>query len=166
MTERELSNLDLWMWEYPDNRKNYPGIHLTGRPAACDALKEWLVRLRDTPGGGTRTIPLLALKPEDIAKISGTLRYRGFSKLELTVTPERDDLQQMSIRQEGERVILEITSMGIGELLRGIQDVRTGTGDYSIRPQADRAVGHKLGRLDRESLCLWFWPCIGHLAVT
>ncbi len=50
MTERAFANLDLWMWEYPDNPRNYPGVHLTGRTAACDTLAEWLIRMQETPG--------------------------------------------------------------------------------------------------------------------
>lgn len=71
MTEPALSNLDLWMWEYPENRQNYTGIHLTGREAACEALTEWLVRLRNIPTGGRRTIPLRPLCIDDVALISG-----------------------------------------------------------------------------------------------
>ena len=166
MTERTLSNLDLWIWEYPDNRKYYPGIHLTGRPAACDAVEEWLVRLLVTPGGGRKSIPLRPLRSADVGRISGKLPYRGFSKLQLAVIPERDELQQMSIRTEGELAIVEVTPARIDDLIQGIRDVRAGTGDYAIRPHLDQANGHESGQIDRESLCLWFWPCFGHLEVT
>ena len=165
MTERAFGNLDLWMWEYTDNPRNYPGVHLTGRTAACDTLAEWLIRMQETPGGVRRTIPLRPLQSADVAKISGRLPYRWFTKLELAVMPERDDLKQMSIRSEGERVIVEVTPARIGDLLQGIRDVRAGTGDYAIRPKGGRALAERLGQLDRESLWLWFWPCFGHLAV-
>ena len=76
MTERAFGNLDLWMWEYTDNPRNYPGVHLTGRTAACDTLAEWLIRMQETPGGVRRTIPLRPLQSADVAKISGRLPYR------------------------------------------------------------------------------------------
>lgn len=165
MTERELLNLDLWMWEYPNNRENYPGLHLAGRPATCDVLSEWLVRLRETPGGRRRSIPLRPLQRADAAYISGNLPYRSFSKLHLSVTPACDELQQMSIRSDGELVIVQVTPTRIDDLIRGLRDVRAGIGDYAIRPDIDKAIGNPCGQLDRESLCLWFWPCFGHLGV-
>ncbi len=164
MIERALTNLDLWMWEYPDNPRNYPGVHLTGRTATCDTLAEWLIRMQETPGEVRRTIPLRPLQRADVAKISGRLPNRWFTKLELAVLPERDDLKQMSIRSEGERVIVEVTPARIGDLIQGIRDVRAGTGDYAIKPLGDRAAGEQLGQIDRGSLCLWFWPCFGNIA--
>ena len=164
MVEPTLAHLDIWLWEYPHNRRNYPGVHFTARSAACDVIAELLTRLRDTPGGGRRSIPLRPLKRADAAKISGNKLYHSFDQLQLAVVPLRDELQQMSVRAEDQRVVIEITTARLDDLLQGLRDVQAGTGDYSIAPREDSKHGLTVGTLDRESQPLWFWPCFGHLA--
>lgn len=75
------------------------------------------------------------------------------------------ELTQMPIRSDGERTIAEVTRARVEDLLKGMQDIRAGTGDYAIRPREDLSAREPLGRLDRESLCRWFWPCFGHLGI-
>ena len=35
--EKSLLNIEAWCWRYLDNTSDYPGLHFTAKPAACDA---------------------------------------------------------------------------------------------------------------------------------
>ena len=163
MVEPALTPLDIWLWEYPAHQRNCPCVHLTARPAAYDAVVGLLTRMRETPGGGRCSIPLRPLKRADVAKISGNYPYHSLSQLQLAVVPTRGELQQMSVRTEDQRVVIEITISRLDDLFQGLRDIQAGTGDYSIAPRDDPKHGLSLGTLDRESQPLWFWPCFGHL---
>ena len=156
--EKYLQNIEVWCWHYNENTRNYPGLHFTAKPAACDALVTCLRQLRREGDGARRTVPLQHLKPEDEAKVSGGQEYECFSRLRITLHSESDTLRQMSFRAEGGMVHLDFTERWLSEFERGLSDVKSGTGDYSIEPQ-----GQMLGELDKASECLWFWPCFGHL---
>jgi hypothetical protein len=163
--EKYLENIEAWCWRYNENTRNYPGLHFTAKPAACDALVGCLRQLRREGDGARRTLPLRHLKPEDEAKVSGGQEYKCFSRLRITLHGESDVLRQMSFRAEGSMVHLDFTERCLSEFDRGLSDVKAGTGDYSIEPQEDHRGGQRLGELDKASECLWFWPCFGHLQV-
>lgn len=163
--EKYLQNIQAWCWRYKENARNYPGLHFTAKPAACDALVTCLRQLCREGDGARRTMPLQLLKTEDEAKISGGQAYECFARLRIMLHRESDVLRRMSFRVEGGTVHLDFTERYLSEFERGLSDVKTGTGDYSIEPQEDRQEGQLLGELDRASECLWFWPCFGHLGV-
>ena len=160
--EKYLQYIEAWCWRYKQNTRNYPGLHFTAKPAACDALITCLRQLRRESDGVHRTMPLLRLKAEDEAKISGGQEYVCFSRLRIAVHGESDLLRQMSFRVEGGITVhFDFTERFLSEFERGLSDVNSGVGDYSIEPQQEQ--GRPLGELDRASECLWFWPCFGHL---
>ena len=163
--EKYLQNIEAWCWRYKENRRNYPGLHFTAKPVACDSLVACVHQLRREGNGAHRTIPLRHLKPEDEAKVSGGQEYDCFSRLRITLHGESDALLQMSFRIEDGSVHLDFTERFLSEFERGLSDVKSGAGDYSIKPREDRRAGQRLGELDRASECLWFWPCFGHLGI-
>lgn len=70
MVLKELSNLDLWLWVYRENVRNYPGIHCSATPATCATLATDFEAMQRT-GSGTRLIPVRPIAPSDEAKITG-----------------------------------------------------------------------------------------------
>jgi hypothetical protein len=163
--EKYLQKIEAWCWRYKENTRNYPGLHFSAKPAGCEALVTCVGQLRREGDGARRTIPLRQLRAEDEAKISGGQEYECFARLRFTLHPESDVLRQMSFRVEDGTVHLDFTERCLSEFERGLSDVKSGTGDYSIQPQVDRREGQSLGELDRVSEHLWFWPCFGHLGV-
>jgi hypothetical protein len=162
--ERYLRDIEAWCWEYRENTRNYPGIHFTARPADCDALLRCLDVLVEEGEGATRLASLNPLASEDEARISGGQRYHCFSQLRLRLAPQTDALQQMYVAAQDEKTVhIEITCVRLECLRRGIEDIKRGTGDYSMGPRSDKRKGYLLGSWDRRSKPFWFWPCFGHL---
>ena len=163
--EKYLQNIEAWCWRYKENTRHYPGLHFTAKPAACDALVSCLRQLRREGNGARRSMPLRPLSPEDEARVSGGQEYESFARLRITLHSESDVLRQMSFRADGGLVHLDFTEHCLPDFERGLSDVKSGTGDYSIKPRENRREGRSLGELDSVSECLWFWPCFGHLGV-
>ncbi len=158
-----LRDLQVWCWRYLDSPRNYPGVHFTARPEACDALLRCLDVMEAHGAGSRRTIPLRDLRPGDEAKISGGMRFEVFSKLRLCLSQKSSRLQQMYIHADDGILLVEIVKEHVPRLRKGFEDVREGVGDYAIAPQRNKSYGLALGNQDKESLQLWFWPCFGHL---
>jgi hypothetical protein len=163
--EKYLQKLEAWCWRYKENARNYPGLHFTARPSACDALTACVRQLRREGNGGRRTMPLRPLLPEDEAKVTGGQAFEYFSRLRISLHDETNRLRQMSFRVENGVVYLDFTERSMAEFEQGLRDVKAGQGDYSIEPQQRHGEGLWLGELDRVSECLWFWPCFGHSRV-
>jgi hypothetical protein len=160
--ENHLKELDIWCWEYLENTRNYPGLHLTAKPDACDALLRCLQVIEQEGDGAKRTISLKPLSPKDEEKITGGQKFRSFSALKIVLHQPTNELQQMCFTESAGVVILEIASTHLYRLRDGIQDIRNGSGDYSIGPDDRKKSGEIMGEKDKESLELWFWPCFGH----
>jgi hypothetical protein len=163
--ERYLKNLEAWCWRYLENDRNYPGLHFTAKPNACDAIIHCLAQLRSEGFGAHRTMPLKTLNPTDEAKISGGQRHVCFQRLRISLHADSEQLRQFAFRVLDGTVHFDLTERYASKFEQGIQDVRSGTGDYSICPQNSPREGRLLGERDRESEALWFWPCFGHLSV-
>ena len=161
--ERYLKDIEAWCWRYLENERNYPGLHFTAKPKACDAILDCIGQLRRSAIGSRRTMPLRPLEAEDEARISGGQRYLCFRRLRISLHNESDELRQFAFRVLDDIVQVDLTERYLAEFEQGIRDVQSGVGDYSISP--NRREGRLLGSLDHESECLWFWPCFGHLSV-
>jgi hypothetical protein len=165
IVERYLTNLDVWCWRYWENQRNYPGLHFTAKPDSVLALKQCLDQLRREGTGAYRTIPLQPLLATDEAKITGGLKYESFQRLRLSLREPSDTLRQMSFRVDTDLVCFDFVEPCLARFEQGLLDVHNGRGDYSIGPMSDRKRGLTVGDWDRQSECLWFWPCFGHLWV-
>jgi len=161
--ERYLQDIQAWCWRYLENERNFPGLHFTAKPEACDAIFECIGQLRSSGIGSRRTMPLRALDPKEEARISGGQRYLCFPRLRMILHDESDNLRQFAFRVLDGIVYFDLTERYLEEFEQGIRDVQSGIGDYSISPHHRKC--RLLGTLDHESECLWFWPCFGHLSV-
>ena len=162
--EQRLKHLDLWVWRYLENQRNYPGLHLTAKPESCAVLLDVVATLRAEGAGRKRTINLRKLRAADEAKITGGQKYREFSKLNLRLAEPSTALRFMSARHAADVVDVEFSPDYINLFEEGLRDVARGQGDYSIGPPMGRRARKALPSRDRASLRLWFWPCFGHLS--
>ena len=160
--ERYLKDLNVWVWRYLENERNYPGLHFTADAAACDTLRTLLQTLRVEGGGTRRTLNLRKLAAADERKISYGQRYQDFSKLHLKLSRPSEELKYMSASFEGVVAQLDFTPAYLDLFEEGIADVARGEGDYAIGPPHRKRDRKAMPERDRESLALWFWPCFGH----
>ena len=163
--EKYLRDIEAWCWRYTENTRNYPGLHFTATAEACDAILKTLKQLRRETPPAHRTILLKPLRALDEKKVSGGQAYESFLRVRISVHKESDTLRQMSFRVDDATVSFDFTEPYLPDFERGLADVKRGVGDYSIQPTKNKREGKHLGRLDRQSECLWFWPCFGHLHV-
>jgi hypothetical protein len=161
--EGYLQVLELWCWTYHGNPRNYAGLHLTGKPNACETLLRLTAWLRNQPDGTHRTLTLKRLSADDESKITGGMRFRDFRKLRIVIRDPAPDLRQMCLWENDGTSVLEFVRTYLSEFEEGLQDVKEGRGDYCIGPFEDKKKGELLGFRDRQSRELWFWPCFGHL---
>jgi len=161
--ERHLKNIEAWCWRYLENTRNYPGLHFTARNSACEAILQALDRLRRDSSESHRTITLRQLDPADEAAISGGQRFTRYTRLRLALHSESEELRQFSFRVVAGTVRFDLTERYLSEFQKGIRDVQSGSGDYSIAPNDSPRKARLMGSLDAESEDLWFWPCFGHL---
>ena len=161
--EARLKNLNVWMWRYFENVRNYSGVNFTADGTACEILLDVVNTLRAEGSGAQRTILLKRLDPRDEAKITGGLRFRDYSKLHLKLVDADEALTCMAATTTGEVVDLEFTSRYLDQFEKGLRDVLRGRGDYAIGPPDESRARKQIGTKDKLSEDLWFWPCFGHL---
>ena len=94
--EQRLKHLDLWIWRYLENERNYPGLHLTARPESCAMVLDMLATLRAEGTGRKRTLTLRKLAAADEAKITGGQKYREFDQLHVKLVEPSEDIGFMS----------------------------------------------------------------------
>ena len=164
--EASVKNIDIWCWKYLENTRNYPGLHLTAKDEACDILLELIDKIAKEGDGRTRTIPLKPLSKEDEAKVSGGQKFESFQKLKISWHVPLENLHNAAFIIEHNNVHFHLTENFVGEIKKGLLDIKKGTGDYSIHPQfKGRKKDKTVGELDKQSEDLWFWPCFGHYCV-
>jgi len=128
------------LWRYKNNTRNYPGYHLSADLEGCRFLRENLSTI-----GNRLTIPLN--KP-DKAVLSvpnnqgGRARFISGGKLRVEIIANLSD-DHFEFDEREETIVLTCSRSQIGCLLRGIEDIESGEGDYCIRGDGAHA--------------LWFW---------
>jgi hypothetical protein len=159
-----FGRLDLWCWQYLEKAESFPGLSLTGRPEACDVVISHLHGIAGEGDGAERTLRLKPLLPEDARKINGDLRYRSFRELRLVFRNETESLRQMCLSAGADKAVFEVTPRAIPLLVRALEDIKAGRGDYAVAPTHSKKKGILRGDRDKQSLPLLVWPCFGHYA--
>src|SRR5687767_6830977 len=82
--EQRLKHLDLWVWRYLENERNYPGLHLTARPESCAMVLDVLATLRAEGG-----VVDLELTPEYITVFEDGIRDVARGRGDYSIAPPR-----------------------------------------------------------------------------
>jgi hypothetical protein len=86
-------------------------------------------------------------------------RSKKCSAIRLTLSPESDDLRQMSLTRDNETAIFEFTRVGLSAFRDAVAIWQAGGQDFSIHPEENRPKRKKpeLGSKDLASGEVWFW---------
>ena len=84
-------------------------------------------------------------------------RKQGLLSLRLMVVPKREDLQVMCICYDVEGAKIEMTDEGLKLLIEAFTAWLSGGEDFGVSPRHSKLNPNVLGKLDRESIELWFW---------
>lgn len=128
------------LWRYRENRRNYPGYHLT-----CDAVgTRWLQnKLLATVPGKPLKVSLSPVTKEILSVPANWSAAVGFSEWFITIDPTAKTLV---FTESHPRCYLSLPPADVDDLLKGVVDIAAGKGDYMI------------GETDQQELWFWWWP--------
>ena len=135
----------VFLWRYRENRRNYPGYHLTADAAGCDFLLASLRRLAAAERARRIELPLAPVGPEILAVPNnrrGNSTVKRFTRLELVTEP---DFERAHLRftEQHPKCVMNLSAAQAECVAGGVQDVAAGKGDYCIGEVRDQE--------------LWFW---------
>jgi hypothetical protein len=128
------------IWRYRDNQSNYPGYHLSADDGACVALLAWL----HNPGKQTE----FRLQPvtQEVLNVpnnqGGLAAYVSCTQFKLQNKTNVDPRYFLFSEKSG-RLTLECSHQQGELIIKGVEDIMRGEGDYSIGTGQNQA--------------LWFW---------
>jgi hypothetical protein len=135
MTEGRIA-----LWRYRENRRNYPGYHMT-----CDATGAgWLkTRLAQLSVQQPLKIALTPVTEKILSVPANWSAAVAFSEWRITIDPSADTL---SFAEQHPRCDLALSQEDVADLVKGVSDIAAGKGDYMI------------GERDQQELWFWWWP--------
>jgi hypothetical protein len=135
----------IYLWRYRENRRNYPGYHLTADACGCDDLGSVLTKHENATHVRRTRLALSPVTPSILAVPANT---RGdstvvtFSSLEL-VTDPNSPRDHFRFTETHPHCQLDLSTAQAGCVLEGVRDIQHGKGDYCVGGAGDHVI--------------WFW---------
>ena len=143
------SKSSIFLWHYCENKRNYPGYHLTADLEGCKQLIDVLGRHERTTQVLRTDVSLSAVTPKILsvpANTRGDASCVGLATWELITHP--DFPPEYFVFQESDAVCrLELSRQQAGCIASGVRDIQVGKGDYCIG--------------GKGASVLWFWWFVG-----
>jgi hypothetical protein len=142
----------IYLWQYIDNIKNYPGWNFAADEKACMSLIN-LIDLMKTATWPSSIILNISAPTPKILKVpnnkGGNARWKtvGTFKLKYPKDQVDPDCWLFSLDSTKHQIQLTLGRSWLEALQQGIVDINKGKGDFSINPT--------LGNNQDEPL--WFW---------
>lgn len=128
------------LWRYRENRRNYPGYHVSCDDAAAD----WLARRLAVLAPNERLVLSLVPPTKSVLAVAANWAEAvGFTQLTITCDPSALTL---AFSETHPHCRLSISGADLAELVEGIKAIKRGEGDYCI------------GETDQQELWFWWWP--------
>ena len=138
-----MSNIHLW--RYRENKRNYPGYHLTADQDGCKVLENELLKLENTSNTSSINIELspVTQKILDVPNNkAGNPTVVSLKELHLKVDPSYSE-GFFEFSESHPKCFLNLSKEQAGCILKGVKDIFSGEGDYCIGGDDDHV--------------LWFW---------
>lgn len=147
-------NLKVECWFY-SGRSGAAHDCLCVEHTSTDQGREILEALSDLKRTGGEARRKLTFAP--------TNRRNAIEQLALELTPARAELKVMNIRRNGAAATIEMTSEGNLLVADAVAAWLGGGEDFGVSSKHSTSTqGKEFGRLDRDSMELWFWgPSMG-----
>lgn len=139
----------IYLWRYRENRRNYPGYHLTADARGCDDLVSVLTRHENATRVQRTRLALGPVTPSILAvpaNTRGNSTVVTFSSLELITDPNSSP-DHFRFAETHLHCQLELSTAQAGHVLEGVHDIQHGKGDYCVGGDGDQVI--------------WFW-CFPH----
>ena len=145
--KKYFQDLPMDCWHYRGRLGiSEPFICLQGDSKAAEVLLRALDELA-VQGANSRLT--LTLKPSQ--------HSQKCSKIRLILSPETEELKQMSLTRRGEEAIFEFTPFGLEKFRKAVLVWQNGGEDFCVSPDEVRNKKTELGRKDLQSGEVWFW---------
>lgn len=143
------SERSIFLWHYCENRRNYPGYHLTANLEGCKQLLDVLERHEITTQVLTTDLSLSAVTPKILsvpANTRGNASCVGLATWELMTRPDFSP-EHFAFQESHAVCRLELSRQQAGCIANGVRDIQIGKGDYCIGGKGNNV--------------LWFWWFVG-----
>ena len=131
------------LWRYKDNRRNYPGYHLTANAAGCD---QFAIALQTAIQNNRESTIRLHLHPVTNAILdvpnNTNAQHVALSTLEIIVD-QQSVLPIFNFTESHPTVRLRMNRGQAECILKGLDDIKHDKGDYCIGADGDNVI--------------WFW---------
>jgi hypothetical protein len=128
------------IWRYQDNQRNYPGYHLCADEEACVALLAWLRNPKKKTGFQLQPVTQEVLNVPN--NQGGLAAHVSCTQLKFQ-TRTNVDPRYFLFSEESGRLTLDCSQQQEKLVIKGVEDIMRGEGDYSIGTGKNQA--------------LWFW---------
>lgn len=135
----------IYLWLYKENKRNYPGYHLTADNAGCDHLIRLAEELGNAKSAITHKIELSPVNEKILAVPNNTRGNKtavSFKFWKLACNPEFKKAHFL-YDNSYPTCTLELSPQQAGCIAEGVRDIKKGRGDYCIGGKGDHL--------------LWFW---------
>ena len=132
------------LWLYRENRRNFPGYHLSADAEGCARLSSVFASLSRAIDHRVEKISLMPVTVEALRvpnNSSGDSSVVSFAQWVVETDPALDK-EPMRFEESGRECRTRMSPRRADEILAGVKDISAGRGDYSIG-SGDHA--------------LWFW---------
>jgi hypothetical protein len=146
--KKQFQNLAIECWQHTGRRLGITKHSLCLR-AGPDAVQTFLLALDEIAVQGVPARRAISLKP--------TRRKDNCTTIRLVLSPEGNDLHQMSVTRAGDIATLEFTPAGLQSFREAVVLWLNGTEDFSVRLGGDRRTDRSMAAKDEQSAEIWFW---------
>lgn len=133
------------MWRYKENKRNYPGYHLTADREGCESLEKILANFETSQKARDHRFDLTPVTQAvlDVPNnASGNATVVSLKPWRLFVDPTQPEgFFEFSERHPA--CDLKLSPQQAGCVLEGVRDISKGKGDYCIGGDGDHVI--------------WFW---------
>jgi hypothetical protein len=157
VVERWKQSGQIFFWTYLDNKKNYPGWHLTADRAGVDFFLQLFEKMANAKWSSFKNINISRPAP-NILKVpnnmNGRARWRSpkIFKLKHPKGLVPNNYWHLDVKENS--VILSVGVDKLNELRNGVENIINNKGDYAIGSDEE---------LCKNDLCVWFWGYGGTL---
>ena len=128
------------LWRYRDNTRNYPGFHLSADPEGCLVLRDLLGTGRQTTSTPLHSVDAEILEVPN--NLKGEARWTSWRRFRIQSFGDEAP-ETFEFAEDGETLLLTCSRAQIGCILKGVEDMESGRGDYCIGGDGEHV--------------LWFW---------
>lgn len=131
------------IWRYRDNRRNYPGYHLSADADGCAALLAWLRSTKPRPELRLQPVPPEVLSVPN--NRDGAAAHVGCASFQLHVRPDAAHDHFLFSEVSG-HLTLECSPQQVEHIIEGVEGIQRGEGDSCM------------GGEDQNVLWFWWYP--------